>query len=59
MTSGIKVPEVDIKQAKRILKAAKEYPTLKQKIESKIEYGLTVKTISEKNDVLRELRMML
>jgi len=53
------LPEVDVKQAQRILQHAKAYHAQKEKIEGIIESALADKDPKNKNTFLRELRMML
>ena len=59
MTTKVKVPEVDVVQARRILKAAKEYPETKAKMETLIGGALKSKDLAAKDEALRMLRMML
>ena len=59
MTAKGKVPEVDVAQAKRILKAAKAYPETKAKMEALIGGALKSKDLGAKDEALRMLRMML
>ena len=59
VTSNVKVPNVDVAQAQKILKAAFGYEQLKKKIEVTITEALKSKDLGVKNQLLRELRMML
>jgi len=59
VTSKAKAPKVDIAQAQRILKAAKGYRELKKKLDDLISYGLKSESITEKNETLRALRILL
>ena len=53
------LPEIDMKQAQRILKHAKAYHALREKMDKVIASALASNDPQHKNTLLRELRMML
>ena len=59
VSRGVDVPPVDIVQARRILKVAKGYKELKEKMEILIAEALESKEMYVKDESLRMLRMML
>ena len=59
MTAKVKVPEVDVVQARRILKTAKEYHETRNKMLELIGGALKSKDLAAKDEALRMLRMML